>query len=143
METLGAIVFLPREGESPSLMLEQLLFDPAARWLSAALERCGVKRFLVVCHDGDREKAAACFPEGTDFVTQGSVDAPRQLGAFLGQLSGRVLVFTQPVFLDDQGAARLTGALGDGLPRGEDRGVYALSAGALAQAMEKGERGGG
>ena len=41
MESLGAIVFLPREGDLPSLMLEDILFDPAARWLSAALERAG------------------------------------------------------------------------------------------------------
>ena len=64
MGPMGAIVFLPREGDTSSLMLEDLLFDPAAAWLSAALERSGVERFLVVCHDDDRERAGACFPGG-------------------------------------------------------------------------------
>lgn len=135
MESLGAIVFLPREGDFPSLMLEDILFDPAARWLSAALERAGAERFLVVCHDDDRAAAEACFPAGTEFVTAGAVDANRRLTAFLTGLSGPVAVFTRPVFLDDQGAARLSG--GD-LPQGEDSGVYAISAAALGAAVEGG-----
>ena len=135
MESLGAIVFLPREGDLPSLMLEDILFDPAARWLSAALERAGAERFLVVCHDDDRAAAEACFPAGTEFVTAGAVDANRRLTAFLTGLSGPVAVFTRPVFLDDQGAARLRG--GD-LPQGEDSGVYAISAAALGAAAEGG-----
>ena len=49
MRSMGAIVFLPREGEEPSLLLRPILFDPAAVWLSAALERAWVERFLVVC----------------------------------------------------------------------------------------------
>ena len=48
MGPMGAIVFLPREGDTPSLMLEHILFYPAAEWMSAALERAGVERFLVV-----------------------------------------------------------------------------------------------
>ena len=48
MNATGAVVFLPREGNGPSLMLEELLFDPAARWLAEALEsaagRVGVSR---------------------------------------------------------------------------------------------------
>ena len=81
MGSMGAIVFLPREGDTSSLMLENLLFDPAAAWLSAALERAGVERFLVVCHDDDRERAGECFPGGTEFVTDGAEDAAGQLTA--------------------------------------------------------------
>ena len=33
MEAVGVIIFLPREGSGPSLMLEDILFDPAAAWL--------------------------------------------------------------------------------------------------------------
>ncbi len=43
MELAGAIVFLPREGNGRSLMLEDLLFDPAALWLAEALRRNGVE----------------------------------------------------------------------------------------------------
>ena len=137
MGPMGAIVFLPREGDTPSLMLEHILFDPAAEWMSAALERSGVERFLVVCHDDDRERAGACFPAGTEFVTEGAEDAAGQLTAFLDALEGNVAVFTRPVFLDDEGARRL--AAEDELPRGEDTGVYRISAAALKEAVEGGE----
>ena len=136
MGSMGAIVFLPREGDTSSLMLENLLFDPAAAWLSAALERAGVERFLVVCHDDDRERAGECFPGGTEFVTDGAEDAAGQLTAFLAALEGNVAVFTRPVFLDDQGARRLAGE--EELPRGEDTGVYRVSAAALKEAVEGG-----
>ena len=138
MRSMGAIVFLPREDDTPSLMLQDILFDPACTWLSAALERAGVERFLVVCHGDDQPAAQGCFPAGTEFVTEGAGDAAGRLSAFLSGLEDRAFIFTRPVFLDDQGAARLTGALDGGLPRGEDAGVYAVDAQALRAAMEEG-----
>ena len=81
MSATGAVVFLPREGSGPSLMLEELLFDPAARWLAESLRSAGVERFFVVCHSDDREQAAACFPAGTELVTGTSEDAVEQLVA--------------------------------------------------------------
>ena len=138
MGSMGAIVFLPREDVTPSLMLQDILFDPACTWLSAALERAGVERFLVVCHGDDQPAAQGCFPAGTEFVTEGAGDAAGRLSAFLSGLEDRAYIFTRPVFLDDQGAARLTGALDGGLPRGEDAGVYAVDAQALRAAMEEG-----
>ena len=138
MESLGAIVFLPREEGRPSLMLEELLFDPAATWLSAALERAGVTRFLVVCHSDDREAAQRCFPAGTQFIMEGAEDATGHLLSFLSGLEGPVCVFTRPVFLDDQGAGRLTGRLGEPLPTGEDGGAYAISAQDLHSAIQAG-----
>ena len=138
MGSMGAIVFLPREDDTPSLMLQAILFDPACAWLSAALERAGVERFLVVCHGDDQPAAQGCFPAGTEFVTEGAGDAAGRLSAFLSGLEDRAFIFTRPVFLDDQGAARLTGALDGGLPRGEDAGVYAVDAQALRAAMEEG-----
>ena len=103
MGSMGAIVFLPREDDAPSLMLQDILFDPACAWLSAALERAGVDRFLVVCHDDDQPAAQGCFPAGTEFVTAGAADAAGRLSAFLSGLEGPALVFARPVFLDDQG----------------------------------------
>ena len=138
MGSMGAIVFLPREDDTPSLMLQNILFDPACTWLSAALERAGVERFLVVCHDDDRPAAEGCFPAGTQFVTQDAGDAAGRLSAFLSGLEGSALVFTRPVFLDDRGAGRLTGRFDGGLPRGEDAGVYTVDAQALRSAMEEG-----
>ena len=65
MNATGAVVFLPREGNGPSLMLEELLFDPAALWLAESLRAAGVERFFVVCHTDDQARAAASFPAGT------------------------------------------------------------------------------
>ena len=138
MRSMGAIVFLPREGEEPSLLLRPILFDPAAVWLSAALERAGVERFLVVCREEDRAAAGASFPQGTEFVTEGAEDAASRLLAFLDDLEDRVCVFTRPVFLDDQGAGYLTGRFGDAMPKGEDAGVYALPPKTLREAAAGG-----
>ena len=136
MDSLGAIVFLPREEGSPCLMLEPILFDPAAAWLSAALERAGVSRFLVVCNGEDLPAAQTCFPESTQFVTDDATDAPARLSRFLAEVAGRVALFTRPVFLDEGGVGRL---LSGDLPRGEDAGVYLLSAADLAAALGSGE----
>ena len=85
-------MFLPREGTGPSQMLEELLFDPAALWLTEALESAGVEQFFVVCHSDDREKAQACFPEGTEFVTGSTEDALEQLMDFLARLDRKSVV---------------------------------------------------
>lgn len=114
MNATGAVVFLPREGNGPSLMLEELLFDPAALWLAESLRAAGVERFFVVCHTDDQARAAACFPAGTEFVTGGSGDAVEQLSAFLNALEGKVIVITKP------GAAGLGGCPDAGRP-GERR----------------------
>ena len=109
MNATGAVVFLPREGNGPSLMLEELLFDPAALWLAESLRAAGVERFFVVCHTDDQARAAASFPAGTEFVTGGSGDAVEQLSAFLNALEGKVIVITKPVLLDWGDARTLAG----------------------------------
>ena len=91
MESLGAIVFLTREDNSPSPLLGPILFDPAARWLSAFLERAGAADFLVVCHPDDLNAARDCFPEGTDFI---STDAPESAVAAFTARHSRVVQIT-------------------------------------------------
>ena len=100
----SAIVFLPREGEGRSVMLENILFDPAAVWLRESLRRAGVARFMVVCHRDDRPGAEACFPENAVFVATGDPSAVEELHSFL-ETPGRVIVVTQPVFLLDEDEA--------------------------------------
>ncbi len=102
----AAVVFLPREGDAPSVMLEPILFDPAALWLQETLRRAGVERFLVACHRDDRERAAQCFPDGAVFVTTGEENAQAELHTFLSA-AGRVIVVTEPVFLLSGAARRL------------------------------------
>ena len=133
MEPVGAIVFLPREGNGPSLMLEDLLFDPAARWLAGTLSAQGVARFFVVCHADDRERAVPCFPEGTEFVTTDTEGAVTKLSAFLDGVEGPVAVVTRPVVLLPAGqmALRMHNP-----PR--ETGLFTLEASALAAALEEG-----
>ena len=135
MDTVGAVVFLPREGNGVSLMLEDLVFAPAALWLSEALQSAGVGRFFVVCHEDDRTRAEACFPDGTTFVTGGTGDAMARLEDFLAG-DGRVLVFTRPCYLSREGAAQMTGDT----PwlAGPGTGIRRMDAQALKAALEGG-----
>ena len=138
MNATGAVVFLPREGNGPSLMLEELLFDPAARWLAEALRSAGVERFFVVCHSDDREAAAACFPQGTELVTGTTEDALEQLLAFLDNVEGKTVVITKPVLLDWDDAATLVNAENGGVLDNRDTGVYRVDAAALSAALGEG-----
>lgn len=138
METAGAVVFLPREGNRKSLMLEDVLFDPAAVWLVRALEQGGVDRFLVVCHQDDREEAAGCFPEGTGFITTGTDGASERLGAFLREREGRVIVVTRPVQMSAAQVKQLLGDSVSGPLDDKETGVCRIDAAALAAALDEG-----
>ena len=135
-DMMGAIIFLTKD-HAGTLMLEPILFEPAAVWLSQTLQAAGLGRFLVVCHEDDRAAASACFPGDAQFVTTGDENAFETLSCFLEQLDGRVLVFTSPVFLTDVGAQRLTA------PEAPSRnmmgtGVFRLDAAELKQALDAG-----
>lgn len=134
--TNGAIIFLTKD-PSGTLMLEDILFDPAAAWLSQTLQGAGVSRFLVVCHEEDHAAAAACFPDTTRFVTTGDGNALEKLSTFLSDLSGQVLVFTSPVFLTDVGAQRLA-SVGQPPQNMMGTGTFQLDAAALKHTLEEG-----
>ena len=134
--TKGAIIFLTKD-PSGTLMLEDILFDSAAAWLSQSLQGAGLERFLVVCHEEDYAAAAACFPEATQFVTTGDGNALDKLSVFLSDLPGQVLVFTSPVFLTDVGAQRLTSA-GQPPQNMMGTGTFQLDAAALKLALDEG-----
>ena len=138
MSATGAVIFLPREGNGASVMLQELLFDPAARWLAQALSDAGVERFFVVCHSDDQEKAQACFPEGSEFVTGVSQDAVEQLVGFLATLEGKAVVITRPVLLDWQEAGQLVNEANISALDNKDTGVYRVDAEALAAALGDG-----
>lgn len=138
MAQTGAVIFLPREDGQISRMLEDLLFDPAALWLSQALESAGVERFFVVCHGEDRSKAQGCFPDGTRFVTNDSGDAVEQLTGFLQELEGRAIVITRPVVLSWEGARTLAGGGDTGLAGAQECGIFRAEAASLAQALSEG-----
>jgi len=134
LETVGAIVFLPHDETGSSLLLEPILFDPAAVWLSAALQQRGVTRFLVVCDSGDRAEAEKCFPVGAQFVTTNASNAPERLSTFLHDGLGRVIVVTRPVLLLPEGHAILRMH-----NPARETGVFTLEAEAFSTALEDGE----
>ena len=136
MQNMGAVVFLPREDGRFNLMLEELMFAPGAVWLRQALEEAGFTRFLVVCHEEERQAAQGCFPQDTVFVTNGAQDAREQLVTFLSSLEGRAAVITRPVYLNGDAARALAGE--EPLPRGEACGVFRADA-ALLKAELDGE----
>lgn len=136
-DVIGAIIFLPKAPPG-TLMLEPVLFEPAAVWLSQTLQSAGLKHFLVVCHEDDRAAAVGCFPDTAQFVTTGDVNAFETLSRFLDQLSGQALVFTSSVFLTDAGAQRLTTL--DEFPGDMmGTGAYRVDAAALKDALDQGE----
>ena len=137
--TFGAIIFLTRDSQG-TLMLEPILFDPAAAWLSQTLQSAGVKQFLVVCHESDRDAAAACFPADAEIVTTGNENALDTLSGFLSRLEDRALVFTAPVFLTDVGAQQLLSPVDP--PRNMmGTGAFRVNAATLKNALDSGEFG--
>ncbi len=138
-DKVGAIIFLPK-GQTGTLMLEPILFEPAAAWLSQTLYTMGIDRFLVVCHENDLTPAKLCFPETAQFVTTSDINAFDTLSAFLAQMTGNVLVFTAPVFLTDVGAQRLQ--LLPELPQDMmGTGAYRINAATLKNALDEGSFG--
>ena len=132
MDSMGAIVFLERDEQGSSLFFQDILFDPAALWLSETLRRSGVERFLVVCGDADQDAARACFPEDTWFVSPGAANAPARLAEFLSLVPGPLAVVTRPVLLAGEGTSF---ALPGKAPA---KSVFTLRGAALAAALKDG-----
>ncbi len=133
MESLGAIVFLPREEQGSSPFLSDILYDPAALWLSETLRSAGVERFFAVCEGTDLERTRACFPEGSVILSDGDTDATARLHTFLEENPGGVVVITRPVLLAPEGTTF-------SLPGKEPaKCVYDLKGAALLAALRDGK----
>ncbi len=133
VDALGAIVFLSRDERGASPLLNDILFDPAALWLSETLRSAGVERFFVVCEPEDVQAAAQCFPEGTAVVADGNADATARLHAFLEENPGDVTVVTRPVLLAPEGTSF-------SLPGKEPaKSVFALKGAGLLSALRDGK----
>ncbi|MCC8122917.1 MAG: UDP-N-acetylglucosamine diphosphorylase [Oscillospiraceae bacterium] len=94
---MGAIVFLSGDGNQSPIMLEDILFDPAAVWLRVALQTRGVRRFFVVCNERDFAAAAQCFPVQAVIADSSAKDTTARLADFLSHVS-TIYVFAHPVF---------------------------------------------
>ncbi len=103
MVSTGVILHLSRNGQGKALLLEPVLFDPAALWFSCSCLRTGVSRFFVLCHPDDVEAARPCFPEDTIFADPEGADTPAAQAAFTSQ-------FDKVLTVSSEDAARYAGA---------------------------------
>lgn len=133
MEALSAIVFLPHGEEDASPFLDDILFDPAALWLTEGLRAAGVERFFAVCQGSDLERTRACFPEGSTILSDGDTDASARLYRFLEEATGGVVVITRPVLLAPEGTGFATGE------KKPAKCVYSLKSAALLSALKEGK----
>lgn len=106
MLSIGAIVFLTREGEEATL-LAPLGVSTYLGHLVSSLEEAGVTHFLVACHAQDAAAAQNYFPSDTELATTGDADGNQRLSAFLGKLD-QVIAVTSPVYLSDAACRALT-----------------------------------
>ena len=142
MSCTSAVVFIRREADAAPLLLQNLLFCPAALWLTESLRAAGVERFFAVCDPDLLEEAQPCFPEGTELVSGRDPELDGRVKAFAAGGEGRIVTVTLPLWLSFAGAALLCG---DGpLPAGgEPAGLWRTEAARVAQgglsALQTGE----
>lgn len=132
----SSVVVLALRDPSPiasePLMLKNILFSPAARWLSMSLQRLGVERFFVVSEDDRMTHTAACFPEGAEVVSCRDEALNEKLMAFAAGCQGKVITVTEPVWLSGSACEELVNEEFI-TPAGDAMGVYRVEAEELAQ----------
>ena len=130
----SAVVFVAREPGSASqpLLLQNLLFSPAALWLCRSLQLSGVERFFVVTEREFLDDCAACFPQTAHILPYDHPQLNDALQAFVSVAEGKVLSITQPVWLSFTAGQEL--AQSEYLtPAGTPLGIYRVEPEALAR----------
>ena len=130
----SAVVFVAREpgSDSQPLLLQNLLFSPAAAWLCRSLQLSGVERFFVVTEREFLDACAACFPQTAHILPYDHPQLNDALQAFVSVAEGKVLTFTQPVWLSFAAGQELAQAE-TLLPAGVPLGIYRVEPEALAR----------
>lgn len=123
----------PQSHDSAPLMLQPLLFAPAAVWLVRALQNAGVERFLILTRSDLAEQAAACFPEGSRLCLLDAADADEAVRAFAAKEEGEVIAVNAPVWICSEAAEMLCND--DPIPTdpSADTGIGRLHAAKLAK----------
>ncbi len=129
----AATVFLPEKSQW-ELMLENVLFAPAALWVTKSLLWAGVDKFLVVCPADVVESARSCFPEGAVFLASDEEKLSEQWNHFMENAKGRVAVVTKPVLFFRQGAKALADG-GKAMAKSGEAGALQTDAQVLLNAM--------
>lgn len=123
----------PQSHDSAPLMLQPLLFAPAAVWLVRTLQNAGVERFLILTRSDLAEQAAACFPEGSQLCLLDAADADEAVRAFAAKEEGEVIAVNAPVWICSEAAEMLCND--DPIPTdpSADTGIGRLHAAKLAK----------
>lgn len=123
----------PQSHDSAPLMLQPLLFAPAAVWLVRALQNAGVERFLILTRSDLAEQAAACFPEGSQLCLLDAADADEAVRAFAAKEEGEVIAVNAPVWICSEATEMLCND--DPIPTdpSADTGIGRLHAAKLAK----------
>lgn len=123
----------PQSHDSAPLMLQPLLFAPAAVWLVRALQNAGVERFLILTRSDLAEQAAACFPEGSQLCLLDAADADEAVRAFAAKEEDEVITVNAPVWICSEAAEMLCND--DPIPTdpSADTGIGRLHAAKLAK----------
>lgn len=123
----------PQSHNSAPLMLQPLLFAPAAVWLVRALQNAGVERFLILTRSDLAEQAAACFPEGSRLCLLDAADADEAVRAFAAEEEGEIIAVNAPVWICSEAAEMLCND--DPIPTdpSADTGIGRLHAAKLAK----------
>ena len=123
----------PQSHDSAPLMLQPLLFAPAAVWLVRALQNAGVERFVILTRSDLAEQAAACFPEGSQLCLLDAADADEAVRAFAAKEEGEVIAVNAPVWIGSEAAEMLCND--DPIPTDSsaDTGIGRLHAAKLAK----------
>ena len=106
----------PQSHDSAPLMLQPLLFAPAAVWLVRALQNAGVERFLILTRSDLAEQAAACFPEGSQLCLLDAADADEAVRAFAAKEEGEVIAVNRLHQQGDQRGVTNIVMMGSGEP---------------------------
>ena len=123
----------PQSHDSAPLMLQPLLFAPAAVWLVRALQNAGVERFLILTRSDLAEQAAACFPEGSQLCLLDAADADEAVRAFAAKEEGEVIAVNAPVWICSEAAEMLCNDAPIPTAPSADTGIGRLHAAKLAK----------
>ena len=122
-----------RTYDNRPLMLQPLLFCPAAVWLVRTLQDAGVERFLLLTESSLHEQALACFPQGTEAVLLDEGSPDEAILSFSAKADGASVIYvSDPVWLSSTAAEILVHDQVIPTREGDYSGIYRMDAASVS-----------
>ena len=138
----SVILLLPDDrdatGLKTPLMLQNLTGSPLLAWMVRLMRDSGYEQFLLCCDGEFREKALACFPEGT-VATASALPTAGELKPFLSGAEDQLLVVTAPALLGGRalgGVDAVAQEAENNETMDEGCGCYVVSAESIASVLD-------